>query len=170
MAAKKNVPTQFRLDSTGNASPNELARFVDGELIEGAGITLVNGEIQEEVEFGNTILRSAYTSLSDISSSVGVLTLNFNLGTVFRFQHNEDITLSFVNIPVGRAVFFTLIRVQDQSSTAHQIDWENSAPTFGFPGMEPPILTNTPDAIDQLFLTTYNGGNNFIVTFIGNYA
>jgi hypothetical protein len=170
MRSRKNIPTQFRLDSDGSAEPNEIARFVDGQTIEGSGLTFIDGAIKEEVEFGDVRVRSAYFPLNDISSSSGVLTVNLDLGTVFRFTHNEDITLSFLNIPVDKVVFITIVRVQDNSSTSHDIDWDSSSGDFAFPASEKPILTAISGANDVLTLRTYNGGSNFVVNFVGNFA
>lgn len=166
---RAQVPTQFRLDSDGNAQPNELSRFVDGQTIEGAGVFLVNDEFQNQVGIGSSRLRSPVFVTNDLTITGGDLIVNFNLGTVFNFTHNQDTAINIINIPAGASVSIELRRYHDTGGS-YIIDWAASTGDFFFPGGEPPVLSTIAGSSDKIIITSYNGSNTFKVDYIGNYS
>ena len=101
--------------------------------------------------------------VSIIASAAGVLTIDVSEGVLFEFEHNEDITLAFANLPADRPIVITLLRIKDNTATPREIDWVGSVPDFD---NVPAELTQDAEGKDMISLKTRDGGVTFFVSTV----
>ena len=98
-----------------------------------------------------------------LTSVAGVLTIDVSEGVLFEFEHDEDITLAFTNLPADRPIVITLLRIKDNTATPREIDWVGSVPDFD---NVPAELTQDAEGKDMISLKTRDGGVTFFVSTV----
>lgn len=106
-------------------------------------------------------------TVTAVTSSSGVLNLDYSLGDYFTVTLSENVTsLTFSNLP-GSGKGATLALRITQDSTPRTFAWPAA---FKFAGGTPPAISSGSGAVDLLIMSTFNNGTTWQVDLAKGYA
>lgn len=134
---------------SGSYQPyNENISTVNEAEVRSANINMTTNRID------NADFRSWREEVQELTTtSIDILD-----GNVLRFDHDDDLTLSFVSPAVAGHVAFTLIRFKDATANLRTITWPAAVK---WPDGTEPVLTQTPSAVDVFYFRTVDGGTTW---------
>jgi alpha-tubulin suppressor-like RCC1 family protein len=97
-------------------------------------------------------------SSQDVTSVVGITTIDLSQGNVIYFTHDTDTTVAFANTSTTQEV--TFIRTKDNTDTPRNITWPSSV-RWPELGNVPFLQTNSSGGVETFKLITRDGGLNW---------
>jgi hypothetical protein len=133
-------------------------------------VTSVGGYTANVSFANNYLLAPAFKAYSEYLANTTVsttsTTLDLSTSNFFNLTLSSNTTLSFTNLPSGKAVYFTIVTTQDATG-GRILNWPASIKTAG--GYIPP-QTTAANAVDVWNVLTYNGGTTYIVSLSAKNA
>jgi hypothetical protein len=120
----------------------------DGTTLTITGNTTQTGDVGVTGAISSTTYKETYSDLG----TGGSVTLDLATANNFRRQFNGTSTITFSNVPSGKAFGFTLVVV---NAGAYSITW----PSVKWSGGSAPILTSA--GTDVIVIYTYDGGTTY---------
>jgi hypothetical protein len=142
----QDVPTQANVES--NLTYDGSTLTIVGNTTQTGDITLTGG-LDASAYLEATSYREIYNNLT----TGGSVAIDCSTANNFRRQFNATATVTFTNVPVGKAFGFTLLTV---NAGAFVITWPA---TVNWAGGIQPVLTSSGE--DVLVFYTFDGGTSW---------
>lgn len=127
-----------------------------------------NGVVDSEVIFNNIIDKSTAGETQPVIANPGNvnITIDLALGTTIRLTHDENITITFTNIPVGMVTPVVIDRKKADNTTPRTISFTH---TVKVEGRQKLAFSNAANSRDMLFMYI-KGGEIYARMPILNFA
>ena len=154
------TPSEAKAPATAETNSIVVYQGFDGthhqlKSVGGAKID-ANGVVDSEVTFNNLIDLSTVNETQPVVVNPGDtdITIDLALGTTIRLFHDEDVTITFTNIPVNNVTQVIIDRRKADNTTPRTISFTHTLKTEAKQKL---VLSNLANARDLLFLYIKDG-------------
>ena len=159
------LPSEAEAPSAATVNGIVIYDNFDGDhhiLKDVGGVTLgADGAMSGEVTFNQIIDLSTKSAIQVVDAPAGTaeVTIDLAQGQVIELMHDENITITFTNVPVGFITPVAIVRIKGNNTTPRTIGFTGTLLTEGCQKL---VFSSVANSISALFL--YMDGSGIIVS------